>query len=101
HTTGLIALAGRAALAAERHGVGGLVTQIVQQFGRNQVWIELQRHFRRDEQSVLASLTDLAAAFRLPVMASNGVRFASPEARPLYDVMSCLRAQTKLRAQGN
>src|SRR4030095_17259673 len=91
HTTGLIALAGRAALAAERHGVGGLVTQIVQQCGRNQVCIELQRHSRRDEQSVMASLLDLAAAFRLPVMASNGVRFAAPDARPLYRVATCIR----------
>ena len=50
HTTGLIALAGPAVLAAERHGVGGLVTQLVSCFGRGQVWVELQRHFRRDEQ---------------------------------------------------
>jgi error-prone DNA polymerase len=100
HTGGLIALAGRAALEAERHGVGGLVTQLVQHFGRRQVWIELQRHFRRDEQSVMASLIDLAAAFRLPVMASNGVRFASPEARPLYDVLTCIRHKTTLAGAG-
>jgi len=100
HTTGLIAIVGRAALEAERHGVGGLVTQLVQQFGRGSIWIELQRHFRRDEQSVMASLMDLAAAFRLPVMASNGVRFASPESRPLYDVLTCIRHKTTLAAAG-
>ena len=100
HATGLIALAGPAVLAAERHGVGGLVTQLVSCFGRGQVWMELQRHFRRDEQAVLQSLIDLAAAFRLPVMASNGVRFASPEARPLYDVMTCIRHKTTLAQAG-
>ena len=46
-----IALAGRQALRAERHGVGGLVGQLVGVFGRANVWIELQRHFRRDEQA--------------------------------------------------
>ena len=40
--------------------MGGLVTQLVQLFGRGQVWVELQRHFRRDEQAVLQSLIDLA-----------------------------------------
>ena len=98
--SGLIALAGRPALDAERHGVGGLIPQLMSTFGRGQVWVELQRHFRRDEQAVLQSLIDLAAAFRLPVMASNGVRFASPEDRPLYDVVTCIRHKTTMEAAG-
>ncbi|MGE5835425.1 MAG: DNA polymerase III subunit alpha [Acidobacteriota bacterium] len=100
HTAGLIALAGRQALQAERHGVGGLVDRIVGVFGRQQVWIELQRHFRRDEQAAIQSLLDLAAAFRVPVMASGGVRFATPESRPLYDVFTCLRHKTTLAEAG-
>ena len=99
-TNGLIALAGRPALEAERHGVGGLITQLISTFGRGQVCVELQRHFRRDEQEVLQSLMDLAGAFRLPVMASNGVRFASPEARPIYDVLTCIRNKTTLEKAG-
>ena len=99
-TAGLIALAGRQVLQAERHGVGGLVGQLVGRFGRNQVWVEVQRHFRRDEQSDLQSLLDLAAAFRVPVMASGGVRFATPESRPLYDVFTCLRHKTTLADAG-
>src|SRR3954464_11197475 len=78
-TTGLMALVGREALVAERHGVGGLVDRLVGVFGRAQVWIELQRHLQRDDQCHIASLLDLAAAFRVPVMASNGVRFAAPD----------------------
>ena len=66
-----------------------------------QVWIELQRHFRRDEQGDHRSrCIDLAAAFRVPVMASNGVRFATPEARPLYDVLTCIRHKTTLERGG-
>src|SRR5687767_10645214 len=100
HCGGLIALAGRPALIAERHGVGGLVDQIVGIFGRDRVWIELQRHLRRDEEAANASLLDLAAAFRVPVMASNGVRFAAPEDRPVFDVLTCLRHKTTLAQAG-
>jgi len=100
HCGGLIALAGRPALAAERHGVGGLVDQIVGIFGRDRVWVELQRHLRRDEEAANASLLDLAAAFRVPVMASNGVRFAAPEERPIFDVLTCLRHKTTLAQAG-
>jgi len=100
HTAGLMALVGRPALAANRHGVGGLVDRLVGLFGRDQVWIELQRHLRRDDQGEVQSLLDLAAAFRVPVMASNGTQFATPEARPLYDVFTCLRHKTTLAQAG-
>jgi error-prone DNA polymerase len=99
-TDGLVALAGRTALEAGRHGVGGLVDVLVGMFGRTNVWVELQRHLLGDDQPAIDSLIDLAAAFRVPVMAANGVRFASPEARPLYDVFTCLRHKTTLEAAG-
>jgi error-prone DNA polymerase len=100
HTGGLIALAGREALKAGRHGVGGLVDQLVGLFGRDQLWIEVQRHFCRDEESDNQALLELAAAFHVPVMASNGVRFAAPEDRPLYDVLTCIRHKTTLALAG-
>ncbi len=99
-TSGLVALAGRTVLEAGRHGVGGLVDILVGLFGRANVWIELQRHLLTDDQPAIDSLIDLAAAFRVPVMAANGVRFASPEARPLYDVFTCLRHKTTLEEAG-
>jgi len=99
-TSGLMAIVGQSALDARRHGVGGLVDRLVGLFGRRHVWIELQRHFRRDEQSSIQSLIDLSAAFRVPVFASNGVRFATPDARPLYDVFTCLRHKTTLERAG-
>ncbi len=99
-TAGLIALVGRPALHAARYGVGGLVDRVVGAFGRRQVWIEVQRHLHRDDQSAIDSLLDLAAAFRVPVMASNGVRFAGPESRPLYDVLTCIRHKLTLEQAG-
>src|SRR5262245_13894886 len=89
-TTGLVALVGRAALDGRRHGVGGLVDRLVGVFGRGNVYVELQRHFRRDEEADNAALAALAAAFRLPTIATNGVRFATPPERPLFDVLTCI-----------
>src|SRR5437870_5171907 len=50
-TTGLVALVGRAALDGRRHGVGGLLDRIVGLFGRSNVYVELQRHFRSEEHT--------------------------------------------------
>src|SRR5262245_57896500 len=53
---GLVALAGRAALDGRRHGVGGLLDRLVGIFGRGNVYVELQRHYRRDEEQDNAAL---------------------------------------------
>src|SRR6188472_4113635 len=50
-TRGLVALAGRAALDARRSGVGGQMDRLVGLFGRDGVYVELQRHFRREEEA--------------------------------------------------
>jgi error-prone DNA polymerase len=100
HTTGLVALIGREALRADRHGVGGLVDRLVGLFGRANVWMELQRHLQQDDQADVQSLLDLGSAFRVPVMASGGVKFATPEARPLYDVLTSIRHHTTLTQAG-
>ena len=100
HVGGLVALAGRPVLDARRHGVGGLLDRLVGVFGRRHVYVELQRHLHRDEESDLAALTALAQAFRVPVMATNGVRFAEPADRPLFDVLTCVHHHTTLDAAG-
>jgi error-prone DNA polymerase len=99
-TAGLVALVGGEALRADRHGVGGLLDRLVGLFGRGQVFIELQRHLTRETAADVASLLDLGAAFRVPVMASNGVRFATPADRPLCDVFTSLRHKTTLPRAG-
>jgi error-prone DNA polymerase len=99
-TTGLIALAGRAVLDAQQYGVGGLLDRLVGLFGRANVCVELQRHLLRDEESDLVALTALARAFRVPIVATNGVRFAAPDDRPLFDVLTCVHHKTTLDAAG-
>jgi error-prone DNA polymerase len=100
HTTGLIALGGRAMLSGARFGVGGLVDRLVGVFGRAGTYLELQRHLLRDEEADNHALRDLAAAFHVPILATNGVRFAEPANRPLYDVLTCIRHKTTLAQAG-
>ncbi len=97
--SGLVALAGRTALQG-RFGVAGLVDRLVGIFGRSHVCVELQRHLLRDQESDNEALRHLASAFHLPVIATNGVRFAEPSYRPLYDVLTCIRHQTTLARAG-
>ena len=100
HVTGLVALVGRAALSGPRFGVGGLIDRIVGSFGAPNVCIEVQRHLLRDEEADNHALIDLASAFHVPVVATNGVRFAAPANRPLYDVLTCIRHKTTLERAG-
>jgi len=99
-TGGLVAIVGREALVASRHGVGGLVDRITGLFGRANVVVELQRHLLRDEETANQMLRGLAAAFHVPLIVSNGVRFADPAERPLYDVLTCIRHKTTIEQAG-
>ena len=99
-TSGLVALAGRELLGSPRHGVGGLIDPLIGLFGRSNVYIELQRHLLRDEEAGNRALVDLAAAFHVPMVATNGVRFADPADRPLYDVLTCIHHKTDLARAG-
>ncbi len=100
HVGGLIALAGRPLLQSHRHGVGGLLDRLVGIFGRANVYVEVQRHLQRDETWDNEMLVSLAEAFRVPIVATNGVRFASQAERPLHDVLTCIREHTTLANAG-
>ncbi len=99
-TSGLVALVGRAALNGYRDGVGGLLDRVVGMFGRGSTYVEIQRHFRRDEEADNERLIDLAAAFRVPTLATGGVRFATSADRPLFDVLTCMHHHTDLAHAG-
>ena len=64
------------------------------------VHVELQRHRRRDEEHRNRALAELARRLGLPLVATNGVRYARPEDRPLHDVMTCIRERTDLDRAG-
>jgi error-prone DNA polymerase len=60
--------------------------------------VELQRHRRREEERRNQALLALAHRRRLPLLATNGVRYASRTDKPLHDVFACIRGHTTLDA---
>jgi len=69
-------------------------------FGHNNVYIELQRHFHREEESRNRLAVDLARAFHLPLLATNGVNCAVPKARELADAFTAIRNHRTLSTAG-
>jgi len=100
HTDGLVALIGRPALMGCYYGVGGLLDRLLGVFGRTQVYVELQRHLLREEEHDNQALLAMASAYRVPVVATNGVRFAEFSDRPMYDALTCIRHKTTLDQAG-
>ena len=99
-TTGLIAMPGRPLLRAERFGVGGLLDRVVGVFGRGQTYVALQRHLQRDQEDDNDALVCLADAYRVPLVATGGVAFATPQDRPLFDVLTSIREHMPLMKAG-
>src|SRR6266849_4135085 len=58
---------------------------------RKRTHVELQRHFCRDEEHQNLRLIDLARRLHLPLVATNGVRYARPQDKELHDVLTCIR----------
>jgi error-prone DNA polymerase len=69
-------------------------------FGHDRVYVELQRHLVRGEERMNRSLIDLADHHRLPLLATNGVQYARPLGREVLDVFTCIREHTHLDAAG-
>jgi error-prone DNA polymerase len=74
--------------------------ELVRLFGSQNVYVELQRHGRRDQEKRNEVAMELAKSLGLPLLATNGVRYAMPENRPLQDVLTCLRHKTTLADAG-
>ncbi|HUJ12303.1 MAG TPA: error-prone DNA polymerase [Thermoanaerobaculia bacterium] len=58
---------------------------------KNRTHIELQRHSIREEEHHNQRLIALARRLKLPLVATNGVRYARAEDKPLHDVLTCIR----------
>jgi error-prone DNA polymerase len=74
--------------------------RLVEIFGRDRVYIELQRHFIRDEEAVNQHAVEIARTLRLPLLATNGVRHTTPAEREILDVFTCLRNYCTLETAG-
>ena len=73
---------------------------MIDAFGRENVFVEIQRHFLRGEDRINRELIDFARANRLSLIATNGVQYAKPYGRQVLDVFTCIREHTHLDAAG-
>jgi error-prone DNA polymerase len=107
HAEGLICLTGgdEGPFAAALHQ-GGIdeakkqLDQLIGIFGHKNVYVELQRHFHREEESRNRAAIDLARSFHLPLLATNGVNYAVPKARELCDAFTAIRNHRTLSTAG-
>src|SRR2546430_1162513 len=76
------------------------ILNLIDAFGRENVFVEIQRHFLRGEEQINRQLVDLARANRLSIIATNGVQYAKPSGREVLDVFTCIREHTYLDAAG-
>jgi error-prone DNA polymerase len=77
-----------------------MLSRLIGMFGRSNVFVELQRHYRRDQEARNQSLVKLARSLKLPLLATNGVSYATPERRNLQDVLTCVHYKTTLNEAG-
>jgi error-prone DNA polymerase len=76
------------------------ITQLCNLFGRNNIYVELQRHFDRTEEARNHAAVEIAHKLNLPVVATNGVSYALPEQREVLDVFTCIRNHRTLGTAG-
>jgi len=65
-------------------------------FGRDNFWIELQRHLLLGEARFCDKLVDLARQIGIGYVATNNVHYATPERYRLQDVLVCIKHRTTL-----
>ncbi|MEY2554991.1 MAG: error-prone polymerase [Verrucomicrobiota bacterium] len=101
---GFVAFFGSAMLAKldrlKRSSLQSALETLIHAFGRQNLFVEVQRHFVRGEEQINRQLVDLARANRLSILATNGVQYAKPYGREVLDVFTCIREHTHLDAAG-
>ncbi|HLI77401.1 MAG TPA: DNA polymerase III subunit alpha, partial [Acidobacteriaceae bacterium] len=69
-------------------------------FGRQNVYVELQRHGERAEEHRNQVALALAESLKLPILATNGVRYATQYEREVLDVFTAIKHGTDLERAG-
>jgi error-prone DNA polymerase len=107
HAGGLICLTGGAdgplAAALQNGGIEKAtqqIEQLVDLFGRKNVYVELQRHFHREEESRNRAAIAIAQSLNLPLLATNGVNYATAKDRELCDAFTAIRNHRTLSTAG-
>jgi error-prone DNA polymerase len=95
HAAGLVCLSGCAGRGV--HDEAGL-RALLDSFGRDHLWVELQRPFQRDDRARNRALAELAVRLGLPAVATGNVHVHARERAPLQDAFTALRHHTTLDA---
>ncbi len=69
-------------------------------FGRENVYVELQRHFHREQEARNRAAIEIARSLQLPLLATNGVCYASARECELCDVFTAIRHHRTLATAG-
>jgi error-prone DNA polymerase len=94
---------GPLAAALERGGMDEgrrVLRSLVQTFGQNNVYVELQRHRLREQEVRNDAAISLSREFHLPILATNGVNMATAFEREVLDVLTTIRHRTSLDSAG-
>ena len=107
HAAGLICLTGDddgpLALALSHGGfeeARGCVEWLANIFGRDNVYVELQRHFHREQEARNHAAIEIARTRQLPLLATNGISYATARERELCDVFTAIRHHRTLASAG-
>jgi len=107
HAEGLICLTGgEDGPLAYALAMGGIenahnhVSRLCDIFGRKNVYVELQRHFHREQEARNRAAVDIARSLHLPLLATNGVCYATTREREICDVFTALRNHCELATAG-
>jgi error-prone DNA polymerase len=76
------------------------VERLVRVFGPGNVYVELQRHGDRAEEARNQTALRIAESLRLPIVATNGVRYATQYEREILDVFTGIRHHLSLDEAG-
>jgi error-prone DNA polymerase len=76
------------------------VDRLVRIFGRGNVYVELQRHREREQEWRNQAALRIAQSLKLPVIATNGVRYATAYDREVQDLFTAIRHHVELDQAG-
>ncbi len=76
------------------------VERLMGLFGRGNVYIELQRHFQREEEVRNRAAIEIARSLNLPLLATNGVSYAAAKDRELCDAFTAIRHHRTISTAG-
>src|SRR5580700_10604601 len=107
HAQGLVCLTGSAdgplAAALQHNGIEEArqqVEQLIGIFGCGNVYVELQRHFHREEETRNRAAIAIAGSLNLPLLATNGVCYGAAKDRELCDAFTAIRHHRTLATAG-